>query len=674
MEQNKLLKVLLTMKCFQKRNVNVLLLEKDSFDMEELLSTRGRNSFLKKDYKLVNEIFNDFMEKKIFPKDDIKEFLSDFTKNDTEISIHDLSRIEKIDDSIKNTMEYLINNTNDKELNIVILNKNNVKFLKYLFRCVFINPKDEWEKILFEIQASSIEHLRTEETILKDFNSSIDKGNVSMKNKIQDFDKRLEEVKGILAVLKGKEPNLNSFVKRKKEEQEDYRKDDDINSHYEILNIVEPTEGFDDIIGLKPIKTMLSKLIKLYTEDVDKLKKHKIDRDKGFILYGEPGTGKTMLCKAFAKELNGIFIYLSMEQFISKKNDDMNINALFDELDLVSTDYPEKTIVVFLDEIDSLRGRGKSNHNNSYYDGFTNEMLYRIDNLPKNIMIIGATNNLETLDKAIVRKGRLGNKYEVKNNFKKEEVIQFTKDYFTSSKMGVLNKHATLIATMIYYMNGSEISNILNKIKQNYYFKDEKDSIKKIIVDTIYSEKYNLADYEVTEEDELTVAYHEAGHALAYMNFYGIEKLHEVSIYPTETALGFVSYKFDKQNVTKEDLKQRTIISLAGRYAERLITNNISTGASSDLESANKYIEQIVNRFGMGDVENYSKERNNLSDYMLTKMDREHEGLLKLYSKQTEELVNQNREFLDALAKELVKEKVLIDVFEKYNKLIKREI
>lgn len=80
--------------------------------------------------------------------------------------------------------------------------------------------------------------------------------------------------------------------------------------------------------------------------------------------------------------------------------------------------------------MDSLRGRGKSNHNNSYYDGFTNEMLYRIDNLPKNVMLIGATNNLETIDKAIIRKGRLGNQYEVKNNFKKEEVVEFIKKLF----------------------------------------------------------------------------------------------------------------------------------------------------------------------------------------------------------------------------------------------------
>ena len=219
-------------------------------------------------------------------------------------------------------------------------------------------------------------------------------------------------------------------------------------------------------------------------------------------------------------------------------------------------------------------------------------------------------------------------------------------------------------------MNGSEISNILNKIKQNYYFKDEKQKIKPLIIETIYNEKYNIADYETTPEDEMIVAYHEAGHALAYMNFYGTKNLHEISIYPTEKALGFVSYKFDKNNITKEDLKQKTIISLAGRYAEKLITNNISTGASSDLENANGYINKILKKFGMGDIENYSNNLENSSDYILTKLDKEHEALLKEYSEETKKLIDKNKVFIENLAKDLVKEKVLIDVFEKYEKLI----
>jgi len=417
------------------------------------------------------------------------------------------------------------------------------------------------------------------------------------------------------------------------------------------------------------IKEQLKKLALLYKEDADELAKHKIERDKGFILYGEPGTGKTMLCKAFSNVIDGIFVYLSMEQFISKKNEDFSISKLFEEADKLSLEYPNKTIVLFLDEIDSLRGRGKSNHNNSYYDGFTNEMLYRIDNLPKNVMIIGATNNLKTLDEALIRKGRLGNQYEVKNDFKKEQIITYIDKYFIDSKMKPLNKYSNEISTMIYYMNGSEIANILNKIKQNYYFKKkykETGTIKSLIVDTIYSEKYNLADYKLTLEEEKSTAYHEAGHAIMYMYYYGIKNLHEISIYPTSKTLGFVSYKFDKNEVTKDDLKKLTLISLAGRYGEKLVTNNISTGAISDLEKANEHINNIISKYGMGEIENINNSKKTISDYMLTKMDKEHEEILKHYSKETLEIIEANKLLIELIAKDLIKNKVIIDDFDKY--------
>ena len=668
MTREKLLKTLITFKCFSDRNLNILLLNKKDVDIKLLNECRDEEtSMLIKDYNIIGKVFDDFLEHNIFTKDELKEKLSIFASNDFEVSIHDLSHINYLNEDITSLLEGLVNQADEKtDVNIILLNEKIINIIKVIYKCVFIDvKKEDWLSILIDFEKAALFQLDLKLKLIEKFNQ-----------KINNFDEKISKVKDILSNLKNKNKE-NGFVRRTKGDNTIQNKDDsisetieEINNKFEILNIVEPKQGFEEILGLTSVKKMLSKLIKLYSEDIDNLAKHKIERDKGFILYGEPGTGKTMLCKAFAKELNGIFVYLSMEQFVSRKNENMTIAALFDEINLISQDYSDKTIVVFFDEMDSLRGRGKSNHNNSYYDGFTNEMLYRIDNLPKNVMLIGATNNLETIDKAIIRKGRLGNQYEVKNNFKKEEVVEFIKEYFNNSKMSTLNKYATFISTMIYYMNGSEISNILNKIKQNYYFKDEKQKIKPLIIETIYNEKYNIADYETTPEDEMIVAYHEAGHALAYMNFYGTKKLHEISIYPTEKALGFVSYKFDKNNVTKEDLKQKTIISLAGRYAEKLITNNISTGASSDLENANGYITKILNKFGMGDIENYSNNLENSSDYILTKLDKEHEALLKEYSEETKKLIDKNKVFIETLAKDLVKEKVLIDVFEKYEKLI----
>ena len=674
MKENILLKILLTLKCFNDRNVEVLLLDKNEINMEDLLICRDSNSFLIKDYKIINNIFDDFIEHNIFKKEDIKLFLSLFAANDIEMTIHDLSKISKLDSSVTNTLEHLINNGQTNEIHVVLLDKKNINYLKFLFRCIYINPNESWDNMLLDFQEVSLKHLHAENLILKEFEKDLND------IKSDEYNKKLKEAKSILENYKDKQKN--SFVKTPKNitsknnsnSKEKEYSIEEINDNYEILNVVETKEEFKDIIGLNTVKKMLTKLIKLYSEDIENLKKHKIERDKGFILYGEPGTGKTMLCKAFAKELNALFVYLSMEQFVSRKSESMTIPTLFQEIDLISKDFPEKTIVVFLDELDSLRGRGQSSHNNSYYDGFTNEMLYRIDNLPKNVMIIGATNNLDKLDKAIIRKGRLGNQYEVKNDFKKEEIITFIKNYFSEAKMSTLNKYATFIATMIYYMNGSEISNILNKIKQNYYFRSGKEKIRTLILDTIYGEKYNLSDYEMSEDEEKYVAYHEAGHALAYINFYGIKTLREVSIYPTEKALGFISFNFEQANITKDDLKQRVIINLAGRYAEKLITNNLSTGASSDLSSANKMINRYLKTYGMGGIENYSSNEEQISDYMKTKLDKEHENLLKEFSKETEKFIENNKDVIEILAKDLVKDKVLIDVFDKYEKLLKKDI
>lgn len=673
---------------FFSENVNVILVDNESFNADEINETRTSDYYLIKNkeilintYNLVkkHDAQNEILELKDLNIDEIIEEIGSL-----KVIKHDFSNIFKFNLDIKDRLETILNVEIDS-LHIIVLEKVMLEKLKDLYKSVIITNTMSSEDIIVAIKNAYQAHkekkfkmslLHNMHYMNNEFNKSISSKDVEIKS-LEDIKKMFLETlmggsKKLLDTSKSKPKNNIDSI----DNLDDISIEDVINDQYKILNAVKCTEKFEDIIGLDKIKKQLQKLALLYKEDANELAKHKISRDKGFILYGEPGTGKTMLCKAFSNVMNGIFIYLSMEQFISKRNEEMSIAKLFEEVEMLSEEYSDQNIVLFLDEIDSLRGRGKSEHNNSYYDGFTNEMLYRIDNLPSNVMIIGATNNLKTLDEALIRKGRLGNQYEVKNDFTKDQIIAHIKNYFNDAKMGILNKHGSEIATMIYYMNGSEIANITNKIKQNYYFKKkfkEKGSLREMIVDTIYSEKYNLADYKLTEEEELSTAYHEAGHALMYMNFYGIKKLHEISIYPTSKTLGFVSYKFDKNEVTKDDLKKLTLIALAGRYAEKLITKNISTGAISDLEKANSHIETIVSKYGMGSIENINKDRKNASDYMLTKLDKEHEELLKLYSEETEKIINENKDLIEEIAKDLVKNKVLIDTFDKYENKIQRD-
>lgn len=674
-KERTLLKSLYTM-IFHIDTIQIVLLNEEQtngFDFYSVMDKESGKIKINKDLFIQNykELTNYEDDLKKIEKVNIPDLISAVI--DYDVKIYDFSKENKLNQELRGLLESIIN-SKSIDLNIMILNETLIEKFKYLFKtiCIDLNCSDK------RLMENFVETHKRQKRIKDELLNRID-GNSKNQEMIDNLKNFIENLKN-KTTSDGFKNNGFDDVKLEVFGDEEINLDSDeeiqeLNDRFEIINVVKPKETFEDIIGMESVKKRLNDLVLLYKEDYEILQKYKIERDKGFILYGEPGTGKTMLCKAFAKELNAIFIYLSMEQFMSKKSEKVTIAFLFEEIEELSYMYAKQNIVLFLDELDSLRSRGSSDHNNSFYDGFTNEMLYRIDNLPKNVMIIGATNNIKTIDDAIKRKGRLGNQYEVKNNFTKEDIEKYITKYFTSSNMKILNKYAKDITTMIYYMNGSEIANILNKIKQSYYFKTKykrEIKVRDLIIDTIYGEKYNLSDYKVTPDEQLSTAYHEAGHAIMYMKQYGIEKLHEISIYPTSKTLGFVKYKFDKAEVTKDDLKKLTLISLAGRYAEKLITNNISTGAISDLENANGHIDSIISQYGMGGIENINRNKKlkSVSEYMLAKMDKEHEELLKVYSKETEKIINEHKNVIELMAKELVKEKVLIDKFKKYNDML----
>lgn len=677
LKERALLKSLYTM-MFYIENIQIILLDADQLKNLDYSAICDKET--KKVCLNIDLFSNNYKELKYYlnkiEKIDIvgfEEILAS-SKNNI-VNFYDYSKDEKLTLELRDILEKIMN-SKETDLNILILNKNLIEKFKYMFKTIYIDLNSSDQEIIESFIENNKHQIKVKEELHYRIEEKMNDQNV-IKN-LKNFLNNLKNSKAKLDFVN--EDDISDFDYDYDLDKIDLNSEEairELNERFDILNIMVSKERFENIIGLKQVKEKLHNLVKLYKEDIKDLNKYGIERDKGFILYGEPGTGKTMLCKAFANELDGIFVYLSMEQFMTKKNDSVNLNSLFEEIDELSFMYPEKTIVLFLDEFDSLRSRGSSEHNNSFYDGFTNEMLYRVDNLPKNVMIIGATNKLNSIDDAIKRKGRLGNQYEVKNNFKKEEIISFIESNFKKSKMSTLNKYSNEIATMIYFMNGSEISNILNKIKQSYFFKNkykDKIKLKELIINTIYSEKYNLADYEVKADEELSTAYHEAGHAIMYMVHYGSKDLHEISIYPTAKTLGFVSYKFDKQEVTKDDLKKLVLISLAGRYGEKLITNNISTGAIADLETANKHIESIISKYGMGDVENINTSKKSVSEYMMAKMDKEHEALLKEYSKEAEEIIKLNKNVIESIAKDLILNKVIIDDFKKYENLIIRKI
>jgi cell division protease FtsH len=438
-------------------------------------------------------------------------------------------------------------------------------------------------------------------------------------------------------------------------------------------DIKTPEVLWDDIIGLSKIKEKLKEISILFSLDKNQLEEYKIKKQKGFILYGSPGVGKTMLCEAFAKEIGGIFIYKSMNELISYfKDNEMNgqskIKFLYENLiSSIGENYNNVPIVVFLDEIDSIRARGESAHNNSYYDGITNDFLFAIDQIKNkhNIITIGATNSRDNLDKAMIRNGRLGIQIEIKNNFTKKEVYKFIKKELKNIK-NISKKSCKILSDFCFYRDGNEINEILNNFKFKTLIKN-KELNKQEIIEIVYETIYEINDFSnISKKDKKETAFHEAGHAFFTKLLNKKNKINEVTIYPTKKTLGYVKFTNSSSSQTKEDLENQIIILLAGRYSEKIISKSISAGASSDLSMANKIIHKLIMNYGMNKkhfnlAELKGREYRDLSEYQKEKIDKASNLILKNLSNITENLISKNKEKISKIAKKLIKENVIFN-------------
>ena len=153
MTREKLLKTLITFKCFSDRNLNILLLNKKDVDIKLLNECRDEEtSMLIKDYNIIGKVFDDFLEHNIFTKDELKEKLSIFASNDFEVSIHDLSHINYLNEDITSLLEGLVNQADEKtDVNIILLNEKIINIIKVIYKCVFIDvKKEDWLSILID--------------------------------------------------------------------------------------------------------------------------------------------------------------------------------------------------------------------------------------------------------------------------------------------------------------------------------------------------------------------------------------------------------------------------------------------------------------------------------------------------------------------------------------------
>ena len=359
---------------------------------------------------------------------------------------------------------------------------------------------------------------------------------------------------------------------------------------------------FKDIAGLDEEKQEM-------IEIVDFLKKPKKFQEmgakipRGVLLCGNPGTGKTLIAKAIAGEADVPFISMSGSEFIEMFAGlgASRVRRLFEKARKIAP------CIVFIDEIDAIGSRRTSSSGSESENNQTlNQLLVEMDGFDTEeaIIVLAATNRPEMLDKALLRPGR----------FDRQITIGLPD---LNGREAILNIHAKdkkldesvnlrSIAEDTAGFTGAELANILNEaaiiatIKRHKAItnKDIEDAVKKV---TVGLEKHSRV---ISEKDKKLTAFHEAGHAIVSRYLETQKEIKEVSIIPRGVAGGYTMYKTneDKFYVSKQEMQEKLISLLGGRAAEKLALDDISTGASNDIEVATKIATDMVTVYGMSDI------------------------------------------------------------------------
>ena len=432
---------------------------------------------------------------------------------------------------------------------------------------------------------------------------------------------------------------------------------------------------FDDIAGLDEEKEELKEIVeflkrpKKFTEMGAKI-------PKGVLLYGKPGTGKTLIAKAIAGEADVPFISMSGSEFIEMFAGlgASRVRKLFEKARKLSP------CIVFIDEIDAIGSRRTSNSGAETENNQTlNQLLVEMDGFSseETIIVLAATNRPEMLDKALLRPGRFDRQITIPAPDMKgrEEILKIhSKDKKLSPDVSLKS-----IAEDTAGFTGAELANILNeaaiiatKKEHTAITNDDLDeAVKKV---TVGLEKISR---KISEKDKKLTAYHEAGHAIVSQFLPTQTAVKEVSIIPRGMAGGYTMYKSDedKYYISKTEMEEKLIALLGGRAAEKLILNDISTGASNDIEVATKIAKDMVTTYGMSDIIGPISLKDNegqleyqmFGDDMQDAIGKEVKKLIDTAYRNAQEILKQNIETLHAIATELIaKEKINEEEFNKF--------
>ncbi len=359
---------------------------------------------------------------------------------------------------------------------------------------------------------------------------------------------------------------------------------------------------FDDVAGLDEEKGELVEIVE-FLKRPEKFTKMGAKIPKGVLLYGKPGTGKTLIAKAIAGEADVPFISMSGSEFIEMFAGlgASRVRKLFEKARKLAP------CIVFIDEIDAIGSRRTSNSGAETENNQTlNQLLVEMDGFSseETIIVLAATNRPEMLDKALLRPGRFDRQITIPTPDLKGR-LEILKIHSDDKKISE-DVNLESIAEDTAGFTGAELSNILNEAaiiatKNNHEAienNDIEEAVKKV---TVGLEKRTR---EYSEKDKKLTAYHEAGHAVVSKYLPTQTDVKEVSIIPRGVAGGYTMYKSDedKYYISKTEMQEKLIALLGGRAAEKLVLDDISTGASNDIEVATNIARDMVTKYGMSEV------------------------------------------------------------------------
>lgn len=445
-------------------------------------------------------------------------------------------------------------------------------------------------------------------------------------------------------------------------------------SRAKLFSISSKKTTFNDVAGCKEAKDELEEIVD-FLKNPKKYLKIGARIPRGVMLFGAPGTGKTLLARAVAGEASVPFFSISGSEFV-----EMFVGVGASRVrDLFEKAKKNSPSIIFIDEVDAVgRQRGGSGFSGGHdeREQTLNQILSEMDGFEEstNVIVMAATNRPEVLDKALLRPGRFDRRVVIdKPDIKdRKEILE------VHARTKKIAKHADLdkIAKMTPGFAGADLANILNEAailaaKNNQNSISQKDL-------EFASEKVMIGPERrsrvITDKEKINTAYHEAGHAIVGHLLPNTDPIRKVTIIPRGMALGLTwsEPQDDGFSSTKVKFEDEICMTLGGYVAEIIIHGEPGTGASQDLRQATEIARGMVTRYGMSKLgpiafENYQENRflgtynteRNFSEKTAEEIDKEISNFIQKALKKTKELLKKNKSILIEVSKELLKKETL---------------